>query len=1028
MRSRIGRIAVGVSLGLIAHAAVAERLPVRRYTSADGLAQDQVLSVRADRQGFLWFGTMDGLSRFDGETFRSYGMRNGLSSATVLSLLETSDGTLWAGTADGLCRFLPDGPPERLFTCQQLGTTVQSRSIGILFEDHRGTLWAGTGDGLYSLTGRDRQPHVERLGLSELQGKQELLEVGALTEDRDGCLWIGSMFGIARRCDQHGIQVFRLQPLREDNNRVFGLITDRGGRVWAALAYDGVLVFMPGGPGWEERRDLFDLATPPENHDPGRRLALPVRPGQVLHLTSAQGLSGGWVRGGIWSSSDGTIWMGTGTGLSRFDGERIVRLSDSTEPISFVGTEDRAGNLWFGTENAGALRLNAQGFVSFNGDDGLPIRTLRGIFVTPSGGVTVVAHQDTFYRFDDHGFSAVSAPIPAAVDRGWSFHQSSFQDSQGEWWIATAEGLWHFASTAKIGDLAREKPLAVYTAHNGLGGTRVFRLFEDSHHDLWISTLNAPQLSRWRRATGTIDRYALPLVPHGDPPTAFVEDRMGSLWMGFYHGGLARYRDGHFTWYPPNPDGIPAGWVSDLAVDHAGRLWVSSLVSGVTRIDDPAASPLHLHHYTSHEGVSSDLIYATVEDLYHRVYICGGRGVDRLDSETGSVAHLSTADGLANLHVLAAARDGKGDLWFVTASGLSRLSPHPSRVAQAPASLLTALRVDGRGQPIPELGGSSLRGLALRPGDHQLEISFAAIGSEFGEVTRYQHRLNGDASRWTAPARENRVVYEALMPGTYDFLVRALSSDGRPGAPAELSFRVLPPWWKQSWLLVLALAVASAAAYSSHRIRVSHLLSLERVRIRLATDLHDDLGASLSRIALLSEVAAREMPGSAERSRTVVGEIGSLARELFDSTADIVWAIDPRRDDLGSLVVRLSEYARDVLAAQNATWALKTPHHLESVSLSADCRREIFLLLKEAVHNTARHSGATEVTLSLELVDDRLRAEVADNGRGFEMPESGTGDGLRNMTRRAEALRGTAAVVSAPGEGTKVRIDVQIHP
>jgi ligand-binding sensor domain-containing protein/signal transduction histidine kinase len=1020
--------AFAAGLALLSGGAVATHLPLRRVTSADGLPHDQVRAIHVDARGFVWFATEDGLSRFDGESFRNYGMQNGLASAALLSLLETRDGVLWVGTEDGLCRFEPAAPLERLFDCRKLGPRRLSRMVLSLLEDPTGAIWAGTADGLFRVdrTGRELRMREVDLGIPDPTLD---LEVGALAADRQGCLWAGTTAGLLRRCGEGPFRYFPLQPRKRDNNRVFGLLVDRAGRLWAGLAYDGVLVFMPGGAAWSSGGDLLTVArrSGPAVDAASRRLRLPRQAGDAVNITPADGLAHSMARGGVWASLDGTIWMGTIGGLSRFDGERVESLAEVKESIRFAGAEDRAGNLWFGTEYSGALRVNVHGFVAYDEEDGLPRQLVHSVFLAHDGAVHAVTLPNVFCRFDGRRFTQFTAHMPAELDRGWSYHQTSFQDSHGEWWVATGDGLLHFPATARTADLDGAKPLAIYSSRGGSGGSAIFRLFEDSRHDIWISSLEPPRVTLWERATATIHLFPAGANAPDDPPTAFAEDRAGNVWIGFYHGGLARYAARHFTWYPPGWRGAPAGWVGDLYLDHGGRLWVASAVSGLSRIDDPAAPRPHLRRVAA--GLGTDLVHGVIEDAYGRLYVCTGRGVDRLDLATGGVVHLTVADGLPTSAVMSTLRDRAGSLWFATSLGLARLSPGPLHVAAAPpATLLMGLRIDGRTAAVPELGATEMTGPDLEPGEHRIEIAFVAIGSEPGEAARYQHRLAGGAG-WSPASRENRVTYEALAPGGYDFLVRAMSSNGRPGRAARLAFRVLAPWWREPWVLAAAAACLAAMAYGAYRFRLAHLLSLERVRTRLATDLHDDLGASLSRIALLSEVAAREIPEAAARPRTIVREIGGLARELFDATADIVWAIDPRRDDLGSLAARLSEYAIDVLSAQEASWSLHTPHGLDAVAISGDWRRELFLLLKEAVHNAARHSGATAVSLTLAIDGSHLRAEVCDNGRGFPAAAPlaiEAGDGLRNMQARAAALGGTCEIDSALGRGTRVRVAVAI--
>ncbi len=1065
MRRSVCAALAGLWIAGSVAAAEAARLPIRRLTSADGLAHDQVRAIVRDARGFLWFGTLDGLSRFDGESFHNYGTQNGLPSASIGSLLAARDGTLWVGTPAGLCSFVPEAPPDRLFRCFSLGRTALSRNVIALFEDRAGVLWAGTHQGLFRVEragGVGVRAEPLDLGFADMSG--ELEEVRALAEDRQGCLWAGTYEGLARRCGALPWQAFplRRRERQRDVNRVFGLLVDAQGRVWASLAYDGVLVFLPGGAGWHPAQRLLDAAralgaapagalshkaaalhgaaAPPA--ELGARLGerLPRRQGEMLDILPADGLAHAWVRGGLWASPDGTIWIGSVGGLDRFDGERLERVgaADFQDSIRFVGAADRAGNLWFGTEHGGALRLNPHGLVTYTEEDGLPQRSVVSVFVAGDGALYAMPVGNVLCRFDGRRFSSTVIAVPRGFDPGWSHHQSSFQDSRGEWWIATGSGLLRFAAVARASDLARAPPRAIYTTRNGLCGNQVFRLYEDSRGDVWISTLDGGCLTRWRRASDTFERFS---AADGLPPegaTAFAEDRQGGLWIGFYWGGLARFKAGRFTFVPRAALGGLQEGVNDLFADSAGRIWIAAGSAGLARIDDPGGSSPRVRRFSTADGLAANYVTCVVEDSYHRTYVCTGRGVDRFDPVTGGVAHFTAADGLANTEVLAARRDLAGDLWFATPGGLSRLTPRAGSVGAPPDAFLMGVRVDGRALPVSQWGAAEIAGVELQPQQRQLEVAFVTIGFDAGEAPRYQHRLSGLDAAWSPPSRERQVVFGALAPGRYQLSVRALAGDGRPGRAARLRFRVLPPWWREPWVMAVALAALVGAAYAGYRFRLAHLLSLERVRTRIATDLHDDLGASLSRISLLSEVAAREVggggppgiggpPGGGGRPREIMREIGALARELFDATADIVWAIDPRRDDLGSLVARLSEYARDVLGASGASWSIEVPPGLDAVMLAADPRRELFLLLKEAIHNAARHSGASAVSLTVRLERGMLAADVRDDGAGFAHDAPPLGDGLRNMQVRAAALAGRCDVRSEPGSGTWVHVEMPLR-
>ncbi len=222
--------------------------------------------------------------------------------------------------------------------------------------------------------------------------------------------------------------------------------------------------------------------------------------------------------------------------------------------------------------------------------------------------------------------------------------------------------------------------------------------------------------------------------------------------------------------------------------------------------------------------------------------------------------------------------------------------------------------------------------------------------------------------------------------------------------------------------------ITAAAVYAFERFRVARLLELERVRMRIATDLHDDIGAGLSRIAILSEVAHGRLGTGDLRGRDHMTTIASASRELLDSMSDIVWAINPQKEHLKDLIQRMRRFASDLLTGRNIAFHFRAPESEQDLKLSADMRREVFLIFKESVNNLARHSGATEAEIELRIDRRWLTLEIRDNGRGFDADAGrGDGNGLMSMRERARRLGGELQIASSPGQGAAISLRAPIH-
>jgi signal transduction histidine kinase len=219
----------------------------------------------------------------------------------------------------------------------------------------------------------------------------------------------------------------------------------------------------------------------------------------------------------------------------------------------------------------------------------------------------------------------------------------------------------------------------------------------------------------------------------------------------------------------------------------------------------------------------------------------------------------------------------------------------------------------------------------------------------------------------------------------------------------------------------MAATLIGLVAYFLYRYRVARLIELERVRTRIATDLHDDIGSSLSQVSVLSEVVRRRV-GSEPSVSEPLSMIADLSRDLVDSMNDIVWAINPRRDHLSDLTHRIRRFASDVFTARDIEFNFSAPEAQHDIRLGADMRREVFLIFKESVNNMVRHSGCTEANIEFLIESGWLELKIRDNGKGFEPDREGDGNGLVSMRQRTARIGGTLDISSNHGKGTVVRL------
>lgn len=1046
--------------------ASAQQLPVKTYMVADGLAHDQVAQIVRDPHGFLWFCTTEGLSRFDGYRFTTYSERDGLPSAHINDMLASRrSGMYWIATNGGVSRFDPltrsqttadkqthaanrpaagssSSNTRSLFTTYRTSADVSANFVNVVYEDRAGNIWAGTGGGLFRLDRGDINGSFQRVELNVQARSDRVLEVFSLIEDREGSLWVGTVQGLVRRLPDGRVMSYSLQP-SQSTDIVWALDEDAEGRLWLGHQ-SGLIVLRPvpaahakngDGFSWQETARQPKQVTGERVNDSPPPLSLGV--GEARRFTTDDGLAHNSVRA-LHRAADGRFWIGTRNGISVFDGALFRTYTTAQGLSGRVSTlaEDGDGNLWVGTQTTGAMKISRSGLLSYREAEGLGNADIISIFESLAGELYVISGKWTINRFDGERFTFVRPNLPQRIINSSSQSRwAIINDHLGEWWVSTGEGLYRFPSVGRLEDLTRVQPRAVYTTTDGLADNNISRLFEDSRGDIWISSYNPPvMLTRWERSTGAFHRYAVADgLPEFNWTNVFNEDAGGNLWVGLHNGGLARYRGRRFEVFGAG-EGVPEGLSQGLYFDGAGRLWIATAGKGTGRIDEPLAEHPRAVPFTTTEELTSDNLHCFAEDAAGHVYIGTARGVERLNTQSGRIKHFTTADGLVKSEVVTAFRDRRGTLWFGTREGLSRLTPEADRQEAPPPTFISGLRIAGVPYPVSELGEMEVSDLVLEAGQNQIQIDFFGLSFSAGSNLRYQYLLEGVDREWSA-LTDQRTVNTNLAPGTYRFLVRAVTADGAATrSPASVRFTILRPLWQRWWFLALLAVITAAIVYALFRYRVERAIELERVRTRIATDLHDDIGASLSQIAILSEVVNQRIGknGSSSSVTEPLQMIAGTSREMVDAMSDIVWAINPRKDHLSDLVQRMRRFTSDILSARDINFHFRAPGADEkNIRLGADLRREVYLIFKESLNNLAKHSQCTEADVLFQIAHDWLTISISDNGRGFDVERvingehSGLGGhGLLGLRRRAEALGGSFEIKSERGAGTIVMLKV----
>jgi ligand-binding sensor domain-containing protein/signal transduction histidine kinase len=1020
-------IRIGAPLLALCAPAYAQRLPITYYSPADGLPHYVVNRIVRDGRGFMWFCTRDGLARFDGREFVTWGVDEGLPSGEINDLLETPDGIFWIATQRGLVRFDPrgapaNGPPHEPGVPRMFTTYVpapqdpRAARISYLQRDRSGALWVGTASGLFradvAAGGGIAFTTVDLHIPDVLQARA----IGALLVDRFGALWIGTGFRLLRRAPDG-----RIDTLAEadgvPSSSITRIVEDRSGAIWFTPLLGG----------------LFQVA----NDSPE------ARPRVARHLTPRDSLSTGGAFD-LLLDTRGVLWLGTSRQLVRIVPERTPANGFSVQPVAereglrahqvSALVEDPDGNIWAAVNPYGAAKLARTGFTTFTTDDAREV--FMTMVETRSGGLVAFSQKDSHisgYRFDGQALARIPGGQPR-VSAGWAWNQMALEDRAGGWWFGGKDGVIHYKPGVSIDRMASARPAARYTSAEGLAADTVIRLFEDQRANLWIATVGhgvSPNGLSLRRAAAAeafvhfSERDGLPRLDRFYV-SSFASDRAGNVWIGFSgDAGLVRYDGADFVRFT-SADGVPPGQIRNMMLDSRGRLWAATYRGGICRIEQPESAHPTIRAYTAKDGLSSNETTAIVEASPDELYIGTARGIDRLKPSTGEFTHLTVHDGELSAEMLSALRDRTGALWFVYSDNIVRMVPAPAVPVPPPAIFISGVQIDGWPQPIAATGEPHVEGLRL-PGNASLRLDVTAPWFGGEDELLYQYRLH-DRDPWSPPMRQRTVTYAGLAPAHYSFATRAVTSGGASQATARMSFTVVAPVWRRSWFLLLIVATAAMTAYGLFRRRLTRLLEVANMRTRIATDLHGDIGANLTRIAVLSEVARRRYGYAADVVDDPLTSIATLSRESVGSMADIVWAISPGRDRVDDLVRKMREHAEDLLAVSDVRLTFRVDGAPPDDRIGLDVRRGVFLIFKEAVTNAARHSRCTAVDV-LFTVDGRDAVlGVSDDGIGFDRSGAVDGNGLMNMRRRAERIGGALRIDSRAGGGTTVRLDVPLKP
>ena len=948
----------------------------RTWQVDDGLPGDNVTGVAQTRDGYLWVATQSGLARFDGVRILPVDVPLGRPRPIIRALLLDLSQGLWLAEERGVVVWSIGGE-SRMFT--ETNGLSRSQPLKVVQAGDQ-SVWIAYADGSLCRILEDKVTHF-----AEGQGPPGR-GACSLTADAQGRLWF------AREGQVGVFREGRFVTLETLNERYIELQQAGGNRIWIC-AGNRLLGYEPN--------------------------AAPVELGQIPATTALVRPTA------LYEDRAGGVWIGTAAlGLYHFDGTNVVRVATSHPRIRTI-TEDREGNIWVGTDGGGLNRLRPQVLELKGREAGLPFDTVRSVCEDAGGLLWVVTQNGAVATSEGEGWKTISS------SEVWPGGQATCVacDPQGVVWIGTySRGLYRW----------QNGQYSVLRRADGLANSGIRSLLADRSGNLWIAFSVGETLQKLR--DGQFRSYQLPKGSRA--VRTMAEDAAGTIWMANLDAQLLRVSGDSIVDQTPLDDGRMRP-IRCLAGTPDGGIWIGYSAAGVGRLKAGRFASV-----STAQGLQDNSICSLVPDGLGWVWFGSDHGIFCVNAREleaamdGKAAVRSIAygkdQGLPSLqgaygYSPGATRTRDGRILIPTHAGLAIV--HPARVqtnhVRLPV-LIESVAVDNR---VMRTGQSYLT-LALPPDHRKLEVMFTAPSFIEADKVRFRYRLEGLEENWSDAGGERTAVYPRLPAGKYQFRVTAGNNAGVWNETgASLALEVKPFFWQTWWFRVAVVVlftglVFAVARYVTFRRLRSKLLRLEqenalqRERARIAKDIHDDLGARMTQISLLSELTQQALP-QPKKAGVLVGQIATMSRQGIKSLDEIVWAVNPRNDTLPDLLDYAGQYAVDFLQAAGISCRVDFPTTPPPRDIPASVRHGLFLAIKEALHNVVKHAQATEVWLRVSVTDRSLRWVIEDNGRGFDQPPEDTlADGVRNMQQRLTELGGTCSVESRAGAGTRINFEV----
>ncbi|WP_158551481.1 sensor histidine kinase [Rhodohalobacter sp. SW132] len=924
--------------------------PFRSYSIEHGLSESVVHSMLQDESGYIWLGTGFGLNRFDGVRFTQFYQEHGLPNNRVNELFQDYRGRIWIGTDSGLA-FYENG---EIHSPEQFNSVNESVILSIV-EDENRNIWVATeGNGLWRY---DRQQRFENI--THQHGYRNM-QVRSLAITQDGMLWLGTSEGLfsfngntfRKYRSQNGYPEVPMNDMTVDQDDVLWIASNAG------------LIKKEG----EEFQIFHEAAGLNECR---------------LNSVSITG--------------EGSAWVSSDAGASYFDGHSFTNYTTEDGLNAVIVHEtmiDREGNVWLGTLGAGANIFLGELFQNYNVDTGITNNVVTGFEEDRLGNIWIATYGGGVLRYDGEEFEHFSESDGLIDNKVYTI----FEDSQNRIWIGARAGLTIYENGEFTPLPESEFPFQT-----------IRKVYEDEDTgDFWIATYNSGVIrydgesyEQFNTSSGLLNNTVMDIK----------KDEEGDFWFATY-GGVAVLKDGMFE-HLTIADGLPNNGVIHINIDVDGIKWFSTF-SGLAYYDGENVRSI------ISDNQSGTITYFSFQDQEEQYWVGTNRGLYRFNpvdffSARTRVERLKSFklfdqnQGLVanELNAGASFVASDGSVWLGTVEGLSRFFPDRVRINETPPGIeFEEVMMSGRQMEADQSE-------EFNHDQNFFQVSFHGLSFESPAQILYEYRLEGLEDEWQT-TRERTVRYTSLPPGNYNFRVRSYNADGfRSTDEASISFLIKSPIWMQWWFLVLITAGIIGLIFFYYRFfKTRKQVDIERMRVQIASDLHDDVGSSLTELALQTDFL--RAGNVSDELRDTLKQLGDQSRKIVSSLDDIVWSIDARNDTAGDVTDRMQDYVNHVFRAGTPD----VHYHFENIKmddrLPVHVKENIYLIFKESVNNIAKHSNADTVDITFVYNGKNFELKVSDNGTQSNGKRK-SGQGLRNIELRSRRIGADVQIYNSDG-------------